>query len=199
MKVLADVLEALQEPPGGGDVDESPLDDLAAAQPGPGALGSTLCRRVGHSAAPMARAVYANRGRAARRMRGWESGNLETCLSAGFRVRQDSSFPVFRRHPADPPGRDARARAGSLAPRPAAWLWKRTANGSLEIPAGFPTVNNTQQRVRPQVVWTKERGTVIEVIDSGARVLHQVDAGLRGIANANVAPGPSFLTAQMRP
>ena len=53
-KVLADVLEALQEPPRGGDVDESPLDDLAAAQPGPGALGSTLCRRVGQSAAPMA-------------------------------------------------------------------------------------------------------------------------------------------------
>ena len=51
---LADVLEALQESPGGGDVDQSPLDDLAAAQPGPGALGSTLCRRVGHSAAPMA-------------------------------------------------------------------------------------------------------------------------------------------------
>ena len=53
-KVLADVLEALQESPGSGDVDHSPLHDLAAAQPGPGALGSTLCRRVGHSAAPMA-------------------------------------------------------------------------------------------------------------------------------------------------
>ena len=51
---LADVLQALQEPPGSGDVYQSPLDDLAAAQPGPGALGSTLCRRVGHSAAPMA-------------------------------------------------------------------------------------------------------------------------------------------------
>ena len=51
---LADVLEALQESPGSGDVDKSPLDDLAAAQPGPGALGFTLCRRVGHSAAPMA-------------------------------------------------------------------------------------------------------------------------------------------------
>ena len=51
---LADVLEALQESPGSGDVDQSPLDDLAAAQPGPGALGSTLCRRVGHSSAPMA-------------------------------------------------------------------------------------------------------------------------------------------------
>ena len=53
-KVLAEVLEALQESPGGGDVDHSPLDDLAAAQPGPGALGSTLCRRVGQSSAPMA-------------------------------------------------------------------------------------------------------------------------------------------------
>ena len=51
---LAEVLEALQEPPRGGDVDQSPLDDLAAAQSGPGALGFTLCRRVGQSAAPMA-------------------------------------------------------------------------------------------------------------------------------------------------
>ena len=50
---LADVLDALQEPPGGGDVHKPPLDDLAAAQPGPGALGCTLCRRVGQSSAPM--------------------------------------------------------------------------------------------------------------------------------------------------
>ena len=32
---LADVLQALQESPGGGDVDKSPLHDLAAAQRGP--------------------------------------------------------------------------------------------------------------------------------------------------------------------
>jgi len=51
---LADVLEALQEPPGSGDVDRSPLDDLPAAQPHPGALGSALCPRAGHSTAPMA-------------------------------------------------------------------------------------------------------------------------------------------------
>ena len=51
---LADVFEALQEPPGGRDVHKSPLDDLAAAQSSPGALGSTLCRRVGQSSAPMA-------------------------------------------------------------------------------------------------------------------------------------------------
>ena len=50
---VADVLKALQEPPGARDVDHPPLHHLAAAQPGPGALGSTLCRRVGHSAAPM--------------------------------------------------------------------------------------------------------------------------------------------------
>ena len=43
---LADVLEPLQESPGGGDVYNSPLGDLAAAQPGPGALGS---RSVGVS------------------------------------------------------------------------------------------------------------------------------------------------------
>ena len=54
---LADVLQALQESPGSGDVDQSPLHDLAAAQPGPGALGSTLCRRVGHSTAPIALTV----------------------------------------------------------------------------------------------------------------------------------------------
>jgi hypothetical protein len=51
---LADVLQAVEEPPGSGDVYESPLDDLAPAQSGPGALGFTLCRRVGQSVAPMA-------------------------------------------------------------------------------------------------------------------------------------------------
>ena len=51
---LGDVLQTLQESPGAGDVDKSPLDDLAPAQSGPGALGSTLCRRVGQSTAPMA-------------------------------------------------------------------------------------------------------------------------------------------------
>ncbi len=45
---LADVLQALQESPGAGDVDKSPLHDLAAAQSGPSAFGFTLCRRVGH-------------------------------------------------------------------------------------------------------------------------------------------------------
>ena len=55
-----DVLEALEEAPGSRDVDHSPLDDLASAQPDPRALGPTLCRRVVHSAAPMSRAVYAN-------------------------------------------------------------------------------------------------------------------------------------------
>ena len=34
-----EVFEALQEPPGGGDVDQPPLDHLAASQPCPGALG----------------------------------------------------------------------------------------------------------------------------------------------------------------
>ena len=48
LKEPADVLEALQEPPGRGDVDQSPLHHLAPAQPRPGALGCTLCRRVGH-------------------------------------------------------------------------------------------------------------------------------------------------------
>ena len=43
------------------------------------------------------------------------------------------------------------------------------------------------------------REMVRDAIDSGAGVLHQVDAGPRGMANANVAPGPSFLVAQMRP
>ena len=33
---------------------QPPLHHLAAAQPGPGALGCTLCRRVGQSTAPMA-------------------------------------------------------------------------------------------------------------------------------------------------
>ena len=51
---VADVLQALEESPASSDVDQSPLHHLAAAQPRPGALGSTLCRRVGHSTAPMA-------------------------------------------------------------------------------------------------------------------------------------------------
>ena len=58
----------------------------------------------------MSRAVYANRGPGARRMRG-EGGNLGTWRPAprgAPPVRQDSSFSVFRRHPADAPGRDAR-------------------------------------------------------------------------------------------
>src|SRR5688572_11900219 len=50
----AEVLEALQEPPGSGDVDKSPLDDLAVAQSGPRAVHFTLSRRVGQSSAPMA-------------------------------------------------------------------------------------------------------------------------------------------------
>ena len=46
---LADVLEALQEPPGGRDVYESPLDDLAAAQAvqvlsGPRSAGVSVTR-----------------------------------------------------------------------------------------------------------------------------------------------------------
>ena len=44
---LADVLKALQEPPRGGDVDESPLHDLAAAQACPDA--SRLHAAVGVS------------------------------------------------------------------------------------------------------------------------------------------------------
>ena len=53
----AEVLEPLQESPGRGDVYKPPLHHLATAQPCPGALGSTLCRRVGQSLAPMSRAV----------------------------------------------------------------------------------------------------------------------------------------------
>ena len=44
-----------------------------------------------------------------------------------------------------------------------------------------------------------EQSAATEVINSAARMLHQVEAELRGIANANVAPGPSFVTAHMRP
>ena len=54
MEGLADVLQALEESPRSGDVDQSPLDDLAATQPRPSDLGSTLCRRVANSTAPMA-------------------------------------------------------------------------------------------------------------------------------------------------
>jgi hypothetical protein len=54
LESLADVLQALRESPRRNDVDHSPLDDLAPAQPGPQVLNSTLCRRVGQSTAPMA-------------------------------------------------------------------------------------------------------------------------------------------------
>ena len=53
-KALAEVLESLKQAPGTGRVGDAPLNHLAAAQSGPDALGFTLCRRVGHSAAPMA-------------------------------------------------------------------------------------------------------------------------------------------------
>ena len=46
--------EALQQYPGACRVAEAPLHHLAAAQRDPDALGSTLCRRVGQSSAPMA-------------------------------------------------------------------------------------------------------------------------------------------------
>ena len=45
---LADVLEALQEPPGGRDLDKSPLDDLAAAKSIPDAFVRVRSRGVGH-------------------------------------------------------------------------------------------------------------------------------------------------------
>ena len=82
---FADVLEALQESPGSGDVDKSPLDDLAAAQPGPGALGSTLCRRVGHLEASVS-SSGASFGRAARRARCCamsRSMSAKTALNSG--------------------------------------------------------------------------------------------------------------------
>ena len=56
---VADEAEDLQQHPRAGRVRESPLDHLAAPQFGPGAIGFTLCRRVGQSAAPMARSVAA--------------------------------------------------------------------------------------------------------------------------------------------
>ena len=82
---VADVLEALQEPPGSGDVDHPPLHDLAAAQPGPGALGSTLCRRVGHLEASVS-SSGASFGRAARRARCCamsRSMSAKTALNSG--------------------------------------------------------------------------------------------------------------------
>ena len=53
-KASADESQDLQQHPRARRVRESPLHHLAAAQSGPGALGFTLCRRVGQSAAPMA-------------------------------------------------------------------------------------------------------------------------------------------------
>ena len=96
---VADVFEALQEPPGGSDVDESPLDDLAAAQPGPDALASTLCRRAGHleasvssSGASFGRAASAARCRAMSRSMSAKmalnSGSLRIESSAGSKSRK---------------------------------------------------------------------------------------------------------------
>ena len=45
---LADVLEALQKPPGSGDVYKSPLDDLAAAQRGPDVRHVSVWCRIVH-------------------------------------------------------------------------------------------------------------------------------------------------------
>ena len=96
---IADVLEALQETPGGGDVYESPLDDLAAAQPGPGAFGFTLCRRCRHLEASVS-SSGASFGRAARRARccamsrsmsaktALNSGSLRIEASAGSKSRK---------------------------------------------------------------------------------------------------------------
>jgi len=53
IECATEVLEDLQQHPRCSRVGEAPLHDLASAPPGPGALGSTLCRRVGHSSAPM--------------------------------------------------------------------------------------------------------------------------------------------------
>ena len=49
-KALAEEVEALQEPPGAGNVDEAPLDDLAAAQSGPDVRGvsRSRCRVVSY-------------------------------------------------------------------------------------------------------------------------------------------------------
>jgi hypothetical protein len=96
---LADVLEALQEPPGGGDVDHSPLHHLPAAQPGPRAIAPTLCRRVVHSAAPrVAGSVSEPRPRGAAdggpARRG--SGNLETWVpTAGLGGLRISGFQIL--------------------------------------------------------------------------------------------------------
>ena len=95
---VAEVLEPLQEPPGAGDVYEAPLHDLAAAQPGPGAFGSTLRRRVGHLDASVS-SSGASFGRAARRARccamsrsmsaktALNSGSLRIEASAGSKSR----------------------------------------------------------------------------------------------------------------
>ena len=122
---LADVLEALQESPGSGDVDESPLDDLAAAQPGPGALGFTLCRRVGHSAAPMARSVAASDTvatvkRRVRQARALFTARRGGCLAVSIGCLDEFSGSVRSPHQrgATPqrrsPGESASRRAGNL-------------------------------------------------------------------------------------
>ena len=82
---VADVLEALQEAPGTGDVGDPPLHHLAAAQPGPDALGLTLCRRVGHLDASVS-SSGASFGRAARRARCCamsRSMSAKTALNSG--------------------------------------------------------------------------------------------------------------------
>ena len=90
MEGLADVLEALQEPPRSGDVNKAPLHNLAAAQRAPPARGPALYRRVRHSTAPMeqqcsgpgdALGLFRDQfeavaGRSA--LETWELGNLET-------------------------------------------------------------------------------------------------------------------------
>ena len=117
---VADVLQALEESPASSDVDQSPLDDLAAAQPGPGVLGSTLCRRVGHSTAPISRGSVAASDPVAgvialeasgitawarcnpaaavagseRESASWESGNLGSCRA--FADSQVARIPDFQ-------------------------------------------------------------------------------------------------------
>src|SRR4029453_1387347 len=95
MEGLGDVLEALQEPPGSGDVEEPPLDDFAPAQPGPGALGCTLCRRVRHLEASIS-SSGASFGRAASRARCFamsRSISAKTALnSASLRIESKFGF-----------------------------------------------------------------------------------------------------------
>ena len=102
MEGFADVLKPLQEPPGSGDVYQSPLDDLAAAQSGPGALAITLCRGVGHSAAPMASECSGlSAGARGKRVH----SDLKVDAHAGSqRTRQKCSVT-----PEDPPGNTAGA------------------------------------------------------------------------------------------